>query len=588
MGIRHEFHGSYCKLLLLNMKRELLNTCIFALCLSLLVSCEDTRMGEKDYPYLTMDKVDVLTDGAIFQAKVMSLGDQHIQSYGFVWNENDRTGFENWFRKELTGSPDIGTFNATVNIDVQKDQRYFVRPFITTDEKTVYGPPSEFTGKGSRTASVVDYFPKAGFDGTLIRMRGKYFSSKKENLSVFVDDNRAEIIRSGEDSLVFTIPVSPSTGWVPIRIVSSGEEIVIVNAFEINGPEIYGSSVTEGFPGDTITLSGKNLTHYGTPSLRFNGIEAEIIEAGEELITAAIPVIHSALYDHTVDVWLFTGQKFNSLDTWFTVKKTWETKAATPFDWNYEYNAFSHDGRGYILEPNSKTLYDYDPVTDAWNTVSSFPGDRDENNIFITIGNKLLKIGGINYLGPVKNFWEYDFDTQVWIRQDDIPFTFTYSTHASMNGVEYIITNTGQVWTLDHASRVFTRKYDFVAPFNGFMFAYEENNRICLITYGSDWSYDAGSDTWTEMSKNTFSKDSYSRHAIGFYYNGRAYVIEDGGRLYKYYADRGKWVLCGYYPGCRPDNSYKTVFVTGEYAYIPAISGNYGGCSPLHFAFRNQ
>ncbi len=570
------------------MKRELLNICILALCISLLVSCEDTEMGTKEYPYLAMDTVEVLTDGAIFHAEVISLGNQDIHSYGFVWNENNGTLFEHWFRKELSGPVSVGKFNAIINTDIQQGQVYYVRPFITTDEKTVYGPSAEFTGKGSKTAKVLDYSPKAGFDGTLIRLRGKYFSGRKESLSVFIDDTRAEIIRFSEDSLIFTIPVTPLIGWVPFKIVSSGQEIVIENAFEVYGPEIFGSSVTEGFPGDIITIWGKNFTHYGTPSLRFNEIHAEIIEAGEELITAVIPVTYSALYDNTVNVALFTGQKFNGLYTPFTVKKTWETKTATPFDWHYEYNAFSYDGRGYILEPNSKILYDYDPGSDTWNEVSSFPGDRDENNIFITTGNKLLKIGGTNYLGPVNSFWEYDFNSQVWTRGDNLPFSFSYSAHASLNGVEYIITNTGQVWTLDHASRVFTRKNDFVAPVTGFLFAYEENNGIYLITYGSDWSYDAGSDTWTEMSKNSFNKDNYSNHAIGFYYNGKAYVLEDGGRLYKYYADRGRWVLCGYYPGCRSDNSYKTVFVIGDYAYIPAISGNYWGCSPLHFAYRSQ
>ena len=524
------------------MKREFLKICIPALCISLLVSCEETEMANKEYPYLTMDNVEVLTDGAIFQAKVISLGDQDIQSYGFVWNENNSTQFALWFRKELTGPLSIGTFNATINTDTKEGQVYYVRPFITTDEKTVYGPPVEFTGKGSKTARVLDYDPKAGFDGTLIGVRGEYFSTRKENLSVFVEDHQAEIIRFSEDSLVFKIPVTPLNGWVTFRIVSSGNEIVIVNAFEVYGPEIYGSSVTEGFPGDIITVWGKNFTYYGAPSLRFNGVNAVILEAQEELITAVIPVIHSASYSHTADVWLYTGQKFASLDTWFTVKKTWETKAPTPFDWHYDYNAFSYDGKGYILERNSKFLYDYDPVTDTWNQVSSFPGDRDENNIFITTGNKLLKIGGINNQGPVDSFWEYDFDSQVWTQLDDMPFSFSYSAHASLNGVEYIITNTGQVWTLDHASRVFTRKNDFVAPITGFLFAYEENNGIYLITYGSDWSYNAGSDNWTEMSKNKFSKDTYSEHALGFYYNGRPYVLEDGGVLFKYYADLGRWV----------------------------------------------
>lgn len=112
--------------------------------------------------------------------------------------------------------------------------------------------------------------------------------------------------------------------------------------------------------------------------------------------------------------------------------------------------------------------------------------------------------------------------------------------------------------------------------------------KIHLVTYGSTWSYDEGTDSWTKVSDNQFEKDYYYVPAIGFYYSGSPYVLEDGVELYKYLADYDRWVLCGYYPGCRGDNSYKTVFVIGDYAYVAATTSNYDGCAPLHFAYRDR
>lgn len=571
------------------MKRELSNICILALCISLLAGCEDAEMGSKDYPYVTMERVEVFADGANFQAGVRSPGNQVTQSCGFIWNENNDNDFGTWTRKELPGTITGKSFSARINTDISKDKVYHVRPFIKTSEQTVYGPPVQFTGQGSKAAVVHDYNPKEGFDGTLVEMTGENFSLKEQNISVFIGNIPARVTSSAETFLAFTIPESGLNGWAQIRIESGEHEVLIENAFNVMGPQLQGISITEGYPGDIISIHGRYFTQNGYPEVYFNEFKAEILETGSDILTVAVPVPGCNFSDIVTDISVRSGQKVSLPDIPFTIKKSWDMKTPTPFDLTWIYNAFSHNGKGYILEINSRILYDYDPASDTWNPGSSYPAqDRDENNIFITTDNKMLKFGGINHLGPVSSLWEYDFNTQVWTQGADIPFTFTSSTHASLNGEEYIITNTGQVWTLNHASGAFTRKNDFPVPFNGFLFAYEENNLLYMVVYGSHWSYNAGSDTWTEISKNNFNKDYYSNYALGFYYNGQAYVLEDGGLLYRYYPDRGRWILAGYYPGCRADNSYKTVFITGGYAYIPAISGNYYPCSPLHYAFRNQ
>lgn len=568
------------------MKRQLAKLGVLSLCISLLTGCEEAERGPKDYPFVQMDKVDVLSDGVIFQARITSLGSQNILSFGYIWNETDNTEFEAWSKKELTGTLSPGTFQAEIHTDIVKDQVYYVRPYIKTVETTVFGPVSGFTGRGSRTARVTDYGPKEGFDGTVIKMKGANFSQRQGNLSVFIDNAPAEIIRSTEDSLIFRIPVTPLIGWVPFKVVSGDREIVIENAFEVFGPEVFESSVTEGYAGDIITLRGRNLTHYGPPRLNFDEFVAEIIEAEEDHITAVIPLPLNLDYDKTVNVCLFSGQKFNSLYTPFTIKRSWVTKAPTPFDWSWTYEAFSYNGNGYILDMNHKLLYEYDPAADRWYPISDFPGDRYGNNISLAHDNKVIVIGG-NINGSSYPVWEYDFTTKIWTRQDDAPFIFTLATHVNLNGLEYIITNNGLVCTYNYSTREFIKKYHFLHPVDMFLFAYIANGKIYLVTYGSTWSYDEDTDNWTRVSDNPFGKDNYHAPATGFYYNGSPYVLEDGVELYRYVADHDRWVLCGYYPGGRGYNSYKTVFVIGDYAYI-ATSSNYYVSAPLHFAYRDH
>jgi hypothetical protein len=552
------------------------------------MSCEESEIARKDYPYVFMDYATPLADGAKFQARVESLGRTDILSYGFIWNETDDTNFEKWVKKNLPLPISVGTFTTIVNTDLSKDEVYFVRPFIETVDNTVFGPSVEFTSNGSKPPEVLGYYPKEGFDGTVVKLKGAYFSLKSQNISVFIMGIvPAQIVRSTEDSLVFTIPVSGAVGWVQLKIVSGDNEVLIEEAFKVLGPGITAVSQSEGHIGDIITIQGENFIQNGEPRVYFNEYQAEIIEKSPDILTVAVPFAYSYFSDNTVNIAVRSGQKVSLPDIPFTIKKSWDIKTATPFSWNYAYNAFSYNNLGYILEINEKVLYEYDPATDTWNAGPSFPGDRDDNNIFIISDNKLLKIGGTNHLGPVTSFWEYDFNTQLWNQKDDIPFTFSNATHVSLNEEEYIITNTGQVWTYNYSSQLFTRKNNIALQYNDFVFAYKENNGIYLVTYGSNWSYDISTDTWTEISKNNFNKDNYSNHAIGFYSNGIAYVLEDGQYLYKYYNDLARWILCGAFPGCRADNSYKTVFVIGDDAYIAAISGNYWGCSPFLFVYRD-
>jgi hypothetical protein len=101
----------------------------------------------------------------------------------------------------------------------------------------------------------------------------------------------------------------------------------------------------------------------------------------------------------------------------FLIERSWEMKQSTPFGWSWEYNAFTYNEKGYILEVNAKKLYEYNPEYNVWDAISLYPGVRDERNLFIVAGDKVLKMGGIDYYGPSNDFWEYDFVNETWTKK---------------------------------------------------------------------------------------------------------------------------------------------------------------------------
>jgi hypothetical protein len=75
-------------------------------------------------------------------------------------------------------------------------------------------------------------------------------------MSVFVENTRAEIIISSEDSLIFKIPKSVFVGSPQIKIVVGDREVIVEDAFEVLGPVINEISKTEGYSGNIIIFRG--------------------------------------------------------------------------------------------------------------------------------------------------------------------------------------------------------------------------------------------------------------------------------------------------------------------------------------------
>jgi N-acetylneuraminic acid mutarotase len=119
---------------------------------------------------------------------------------------------------------------------------------------------------------------------------------------------------------------------------------------------------------------------------------------------------------------------------------TWRGRARLPETLS-EAVGFSINGLGYIgvgktdtVRPDgsgvteqtfypSKSLYEYNPDSDCWIKKADFPGEPRTGAVAFTIGSKAYVGTGLTFDGSryLQDFWEYDQTTNTWTKKADFP-----------------------------------------------------------------------------------------------------------------------------------------------------------------------
>jgi len=552
--------------------------------------CKDVEMKTNDFPFLVTKPVsEIDANGATFEADVAISGNDNVTDYGFIWNNSSTE-----FKISLINKSDLKEFKTRIKSDLILNQTYSCKAYIVTTKNLVYGNTVTFKSLGSSLPQILDFSTKEGFDGDTIKLRGRYFSSLKENNKVFVNNMQASIISSNDSSIIFITPMQSFSGMADIAVEVNSTRTTALSKYNILGPIIESVSSMSGHSGYAITIKGKNLIQNGSNvDVYFGTFKAEVRTSSYTKLEIIVPVPYTylsadLLTDKSLPVTLTNGLKKVSLSGNFNILKLWEQKSATPFSWYYKYQAVTYNGKGYILELNDKQVYEYDPGTNIWNQYSTkeFPAERNDGSTYLTWGNNMYKIGGYDYMyKSIYDVWAFNFTTKTWTQKNNIPFVLNNGSYFTLNNQLYIVTGQGQVWKCDLENQLYTRLNNFANSFY-FSSSFVSNGTAYIVLYGHTWRYNESSDTWTDIATNPFFKEYYNVDAIGFTLNNTGYVLHSGQYLYKYDITNNCWTLVSNYPGSRADNSYKTTFIIGNKAYVAATSGNYSGNSPLMYSYQ--
>lgn len=554
----------------------------------LLIGCEkEIEISSKSYPYIITKEVsNIDSTGVTLNAELLDNGKEEIIDFGFIWN-NEETEYK-YSLKNNGGA--LGNFTVRISSDLEAEQNYTCKAYIETTVHQIFGNTVTFESFGSKSPEILDFNPKIGFDTTEVVLTGKYFSLNNENNSVFVNNVKAKILYCSNDTIIFKTPKMPYYGDAEVSVLVGLKKVIATNKFQILGPQIESISSTSGHSGEYLTIKGNNFTQNGENTyVSFHEINAQILKMSATEIEVVVPApsFNGLLYDNTASIEITNGLKSATYSEDYNIKKSWEQKQATPFSWGWKYQAFTYNEKGYILELNAKELYEYDPNLNQWNVISAFPGERHDGSLYIIHNQKLMKIGGYGGYYRYTDFWEYDFINDTWTQKTDIPFDFQYANYFILDNEIFIITTDSQVWKYNANNELFTRLNDFPTTFEFFVFSFTSNNIAYTVSSDKTWQYDKLNDSWINVASNSFSLQSYSQLAIGFGYKETGYVLQSGKDLYRFDVERNQWILSSNYPGPYGYNSYKTVFVINDKAYVAATSTNYSGGAPLMYSYQD-
>lgn len=271
----------------------------------------------------------------------------------------------------------------------------------------------------------------------------------------------------------------------------------------------------------------------------------------------------------------------------------WKQKADFPGDGrssasSFSFSDYGYIGLGYDGENFRRSFYAYDPAADTWVQVESLggaAGDGLERNVAPS-----FIVGNIGYVGTgqngdpfLKDFWAYNYTTNVWTLKSDFGGTDRRcSIGFSASGKGYI--GLGQdasgfkndLWEYDTTAGTWTQKADFIGTPRRLAVCFVIDDKAYVGT-GDDggfkndfYQYNPGTNTW--YIKNDF--DGSPRYgAIGFAVNGKGYLacgydttLANRSDFWEYNPSIDAWTAMPDFPGGARANM--SAFVCDTMAYV--------------------
>lgn len=186
---------------------------------------------------------------------------------------------------------------------------------------------------------------------------------------------------------------------------------------------------------------------------------------------------------------------------------------------SYAY-ARAHDGKGYLGFGSGAALYkdlwEYDPDTGQWTPLASCPGPGRQHPAFVITDNGKIFVGaGNTQFQNLKDWWEYDIATNVWVQRADLPGPPRHHPyHFNIGNDAYVcfghgasIYNDVYRWSQDTNSWTTMNPFPGEARVAGTEFSYAGKGYV-LSGEGSDhvqlgrgefWEYDPLGDSWTRL-----------------------------------------------------------------------------------------
>ncbi|GAO30049.1 hypothetical protein JCM15548_12293 [Geofilum rubicundum JCM 15548] len=469
------------------------------------------------------------------------------------------------------GARSAGVFSFRSESALIKDQEYFVKAFVRTENLTVVGTTVRFHSKGSLPPEISAFDPTIANWGDTLTLKGERFSARENQ--VFLGEIEGEVVSQSDSLLKVVVPFEKNEERVKLMVKTIGQEAISRDDFIYRKPVVDAFDPGHGAFGDTITISGSHFLNTESLKVTFNGQEAKILEASWQKLRVQAPgeanqknlqlcVSANGLAGCSQDLFIVDPPVIERLSQQ-------EVKIG---------ENLVIDGRGFNPLPNNNVvLFGQQSIT-PWNASSSrlevgIPDgvydSRDvtvglqtaeQEHIFgsrIRIMNIWLNKGSIPdhgiFSGVAFSFshGQYGFcgiasDNQIttyrynpaanrWLKTGTFPGTFRFEMTAFVIGDDAYVggfNGTQDFWKYDILNNTWEQVADFPLPNMGMTsFAVNGNGYVvCTVSKSSNfWEYDVEADSWVKLS-DFVQKDRFQGSVdLGFSYGSKGYLLASSG-----------------------------------------------------------
>ncbi len=294
-----------------------------------------------------------------------------------------------------------------------------------------------------------------------------------------------------------------------------------------NPPEIYGFNPKFGPVGTKVEIIGNYFSTISENSVKFGDFSAEIESVSENLLIVKVPYVNKpqkVMISVTTEDMITVSA--DSFDIWFPWTKLTNQKLKT-----LNAASFVTNGIGYVIGAHSANMLKYDPGNDLWEENLILPENSGAQPFAFTSGSKVFVL-------LTNGFWEYNANSNNWIRKPDFPGSLPSDRRYNFNfsiGTNLYIGNcygTYEFWCYNILDNTWRRNADFIRKFDSskpvwgnFTFSLNEKGYLGVsqtaFAVNTFWEYNPSQDVWNPRSP--LPSDAYTLNA-SFVINNEAYV----------------------------------------------------------------
>ena len=570
------------------MKTILRNILLISL-LGLLVECNEDEVTSRNYPRLkTLPVSEITSEGARFNAEIIFRGDFEIINYGFVWGESENPTLTNSDRVIYSENIHNETFTSVISRALEKDNEYYVRSFVQTNDYVVYGQNEVFLSFGSTPPIITKIEPANIYYNDTIQIYGENFSARQGINKVKINGKEGPIVTYNSDSLIsFVIPDESNLKSFLVSLTTAGNEVQSTDSLFFIPPKISSVVPEVIVYGDTIDISGRYFGYKeGLNFVTINGSPVNVLHSDSNNVKVIVPVVSEPInikltnsvgqFDENTATQLGTpsilaisissgfigdqltiyGDNFGYIQTGIMAQFD-ENQADIITSSNNEISLYVPNGIydtrfpdiSVSLVSKADTTSGQFEILDSWIRKINLPLDQKR------YGSLSFSVGEFGYMGlgsGEQDFWKYNPNNNEWSKLADFPSSarnfascFVIGDFAYIGGGS----SNSDFWKYDIINNTWEQIADFPYAISGAVGLSSQGKGYIVTRNDTNnfWSFNPDTNEWTLMPDlETISAGAKGKADAGFSINNSLYVYASGNstglhQLYEFDLSNSAW-----------------------------------------------